>query len=87
MTNLATATSTNKTSRDVKMERERLRMEKMREKSRLMMNSSAETQRRLLLEDRLSGAAAPPSPALTTSSSVDEGGGDVFGQFVRENQG
>ena len=29
--------------------------------------------------------AAPPSPALTTSSSVDDG--DVFGQFVRENQG
>ena len=68
------------------MERERLRMEKMREKSRLMLNSSAETQRRLLLEDRLSGAAAPPSPALTTASSLDEGG-DVFGQFVRENQG
>ena len=65
MTNLAS--STNKTSRDVKMERERIRMEKMREKSRLM-NSSAETQRRLLLDDRLS-VVAPPSPALTTSSS------------------
>ena len=65
VTNLAS--STNKTSRDVKMERERIRMEKMREKSRLM-NSSAETQRRLLLDDRLS-VVAPPSPALTTSSS------------------
>ena len=39
----AASTSTNKTSRDVKMERERIRMEKMREKSRLL-NSSAETQ-------------------------------------------
>ena len=52
MTNLAsTSGTTNKTSRDVKMERERIRMEKLREKSRLM-NSSAETQRRLLLDDR-----------------------------------
>jgi hypothetical protein len=73
-----------KTSREVKMERERLRMEKMmaKEKSRMQQQQ----QQQLLQQDSPSSRPTLFDDRLHPLSSASSSDNDVFSQFVRENQ-